>query len=236
MNTIQTHQPAITLPDQDRAAFVVRVYQHVLGAVGAFVAIEALFFMTGVAEGLYRFFARGGGMTWLLMLGGFMIGQWFVANAVSDLDNPAKQYAGLFGSAAIYAVLFAPFLFYVYKVQDSGATIAAAAVITAIGFVLLSAVAFVTRKDLSVLRPLVMWGFGGALLLIVGAALFGFNLGVWFSVAMIMLSGAAILYQTQSIIRNFPASAYVGAAVELFGSLMTMFWYVLRLLTQLTRD
>jgi FtsH-binding integral membrane protein len=67
------------------------------------------------------------------------------------------------------------------------------------------------------------------MLLIVGALLFGWNLGVWFSVAMVALSGAAILYQTQNIIRNFPANAHVGAAVQLFGSVMTMFWYILRI-------
>lgn len=235
MNMMQTQTPAAALPEEDRAAFVMRVYQHVLAAVGAFVAIEALFFMTGIAEGLYDFFA-GGGAAWLLLLGAFMIGQWFVTNAVSDLENPSRQYAGLLGSAAIYAVLFAPFLYYVYKVENAGSTVAAAAVITAIGFAMLSVVAFVTRKDLSFLRPLIMWGFGAAMLLIIGAVIFGFNLGVWFSVAMIALSGAAILYQTQSIIRSFPATAYVAAAVQLFGSLMTMFWYVLRLLMQLTRN
>ena len=79
-----------------------------------------------------------------------------------------------------------------------------------------------------------MWGFGGAMLLIVGAVIFGFNLGVWFSVGMIVLAGAAILFQTQSIIRTYPGDAYVAAAVTLFGSLMTMFYYVLRLL--MSRD
>ena len=235
MTSLHTQTPAISLPEDDRAAFVMRVYQHVLAAVGAFVAIEALFFMTGIAEGLYDFFFASGGR-WLVMLGAFMVGQWFVSNAVSDLENPSRQYAGLFGSAAIYAVLFAPFLHYVYKVEEAGSTVAAAAVITAIGFAILSVVAFLTRKDLSFLRPMVMWGFGGALLLIIGSVIFGFNLGVWFSVAMIVLSGAAILYQTQTIIRKYPATAYVAGAVQLFGSLMMMFWYVLRLLMQLTRN
>ncbi len=227
MKSLQTYTPAVNLPEEDRAAFVIRVYQHVLAAVGAFVAIEALFFMTGIAEGIYD--VTGGGGRWLLMLGGFMVGQWFVSQAVSDLENPARQYAGLFGSAFIYAVLFAPFLFYVYNVKESSGTVTSAAIVTAIGFALLSFIAFTTRKDLSFMRPLVMWGFGGAMLLIVGALLFGWNLGVWFSVAMVALSGAAILYQTQNIIRNFPANAYVAAAVQLFGSVMIMFWYILRI-------
>ena len=86
------------------------------------------------------------------------------------------------------------------------------------------------------MRPLIMWGFGIAMVAIVGAVLFGFNLGIWFSVAMIALAGGAILYQTQTIIRTYPANAYIPAAISLFGSLMTMFWYVLRLFMQLSRD
>ena len=229
MTSLQTRTPAVNLPEQDRAAFVIRVYQHVLAAVVAFVAIEALFFMTGVAESIYDMTWGSGGGRWLLMLGVFMVGQWFVNQAVSDLDNPARQYAGLFGSAAIYAVIFAPFLWYVYNVKNSSSTVASAAIVTAIGFALLSFVAFTTRKDLSFMRPLVMWGFGGAMLMIVASVLFGWNLGTWFSVAMVGLSGAAILYQTQNIIRNFPANAHVAAAVQLFGSVMTMFWYILRI-------
>jgi len=230
MTSLQTHTRPVDLPEEDRAAFVIKVYQHVLAAVGAFVAIEALFFMTGVAEGIYNItWGSGSGASWLLVLGGFMVGQWFISQAVSDLDNPSRQYAGLFGSSLIYALLFAPFLFYVYNVQDSSGTVTSAAVVTAIGFALLTFVAFTTRKDLSFIRPLIMWGFGGAMLLIVGALLFGWNLGTWFSVAMVALSGAAILYQTQNIIRNFPANAYVAAAVQLFGSVMTMFWYILRI-------
>lgn len=206
-----------------------RVYQHVLAAIGVFVALEALLFMTGAAERIHSLVFGGGGGRWLLVLGGFMVGQWFVSNAASDLGNPARQYGALAGTAFLYSILFAPFLFEVYKVRDSGSTIAAAAAVTGLGFVILSVIGMITRKDLSFMRPLIMWGFGLALLLIVGAVLFGFNLGVWFSVAMIGLSGAAILYQTQSIVRTYPANAYVPAAIGLFGSLMTMFWYVLRL-------
>ena len=116
-----------------------------------------------------------------------------------------------------------------FNVQDAASDVWAAAVITGIGFVGLSAVAWVTRRDLSFIRPLIMWGGVAALVLIVGAVLFGFNLGTWFSVAMIGLAGAAILYTTQQALRTYPEQAYVAAAVQLFASIMTMFWYVLRI-------
>ena len=51
----------------------------------------------------------------------------------------------------------------------------------------------------------------------------------WFSVAMVALMGASILYNTQKILHTYPPHAYVGAAVTLFASLMTMFWYILQI-------
>ena len=222
-------RPVATLDEETRGDFVVRVYQHLMAAIIVFAGIEAIFLNTGVAEAIYDFVS--GGSTWLLVLGAFMVGQWIVANAAADLLNPQKQYAALFGSAALYALLFAPMLHYVFRAPgNGGTTVAAAALITAVAFAGLTVIGFVTRKDLSFLRPMVMYGFVVALVLIVAAILFGFGLGVWFSVAMIALSGVSILYQTQTIIRQYPAQAHVAAALGLFSSVMTMFFYVLRLL------
>ena len=97
------------------------------------------------------------------------------------------------------------------------------------GFGALTAVAFVTRKDFSFLGALLRWGFVIALVLIVAAVIFGFNLGTYFSVAMIALAGAAILYDTSNILHHYPSDRYVGASLELFASVALMFWYVLRL-------
>lgn len=224
------HAPVITLPESDRVAFMVKVYQHIALALAAFVAAEFLLFATGAAEAIYSLVSSGGGVTWLLVLGVFMVGSWLATQATIDLDNPGRQYAGLFGQAALYAVLFAPFLHYVFEVEGAG-DVWAAAVITGIGFTGLSAVAWTTRRDLSFMRPLIMWGGVAALVLIIGAVIFGANLGTWFSVGMIALMGAAILYSTQQILRSYPEQAYVAGAVSLFSSMMTMFWYVLRLLS-----
>ena len=53
--------------------------------------------------------------------------------------------------------------------------------------------------------------------------------GTWFSVGMVALMGVSILYNTQQILRAYPAGAHVAASVNLFASLMTMFWYILRI-------
>lgn len=225
-----TMTPVINAPEEERAAFLVRVYQHLGLAVAAFIVFETVLFMSGIAKAMYDFFARSGGVAWLMLLGGFMVAQWFVSNSVNKLDNPSAQYAGLFGTAAAQSFIFAPFLYYVFEINpDGGSDVWAAAAVTGIMFAALTVVAFVTRRDLSFLRPIVMWGFVAALGLIIVSAIFGMQLGLLFSVAMVALSGAAILYQTQDIVRRYPAWAHVGAAVALFGSLMTMFWYILRI-------
>ncbi len=83
-------RPVAVLDDETRGDFVVRVYQHLMAAIAVFVGIEAIFLNTPNAEGIYDFVA-GSGPTWLLILGGFMVGQWIVANAAADLLNPSKQ-------------------------------------------------------------------------------------------------------------------------------------------------
>jgi hypothetical protein len=227
------YRPVATLDDAARSAFITRVYQHLLLAVGAFVLFEALLINLGVAEAMWDFFASSSA-AWLLLLGGFMVVSWLATSAAHDVLDPSRQYAGLFGLAAAEALIFAPFLHYFFEVQpNGGSTVVAAALITAAGFAGLTAVAFVTRRDLSFLRPLLLWGGVSALVLIGAAILFGLSLGIWFSVAMIALAGGSILYTTQTIIRRYPEEAYVGASVQLFASVMLLFWYVLRLMGQL---
>lgn len=227
------YRPVASLDDLARGEFITRVYQHLLVAVGAFVAFEALLINLGVAEAMWDFFAGSSG-AWLLLLGGFMVVNWLATTAAHDVLNPSRQYAGLFAMAAAEALIFAPFLHYVFSDEQNGSsTVVAAALITAAGFAGLTGVALVTRRDLSFLRPMLLWGGVSALVLIGAAILFGLDLGIWFSVAIIALAGASILYQTQTILRRYPAEAYVGASVQLFASVMMLFWYVLRLLGQL---
>ena len=97
------------------------------------------------------------------------------------------------------------------------------------GFTGLTFIAVWTRKNFSFLGGMLKWGMMLALVAIAGGVIFGFELGTWFSVAMIGLAGAAILYDTSKILTVFPTDRHVGAALELFSSVALMFWYVLRL-------
>ena len=130
-------------------------------------------------------------------------------------------------------ILFVPLL-YIANVYAPG-VIQAAALMTMLGFTGLTFVAFYTRKDFSFLRAGLLYGGVVALCLIVAAVVFGFELGMWFSVAMIAIAGASILYDTSEVLHRYPEDRYVGAALALFASVALLFWYVLRLLMQ-SRD
>ena len=224
--------PVAQLDADSRADFMVKVYQHLVAAIVAFMAFETLLFATGAAEGIYNMVYGSGGV-WLLVLGGFMVVNWLATAAAHDLANPGRQYGGLFALAGAAALIFAPFLWYVFNEGGGGtATVASAAVITALGFTGLTIVGLVTRRDLSFMRPLLLWAGVMSLVLIVAAVLFGLELGVWFTLGMIALAGGAIIYQTQTIMRHYPQEAYVGASIQLFASVMLLFWYVLRLFSR----
>ncbi len=223
--------PVIEADEGTRSTFLVRVYQHLALAVAAFIGFEALLFTLGIAEAFYDFVAGSGGFAWLLILGGFAIVSSIATRSAHSLGDTRMQYGALFAMALAEALIFAPFLYMFFNGSGGGtSTVLTAAVVTIIGFTALSVVAMVTRRDLSPLRPLIMWGSFAAIGLIIAAVIFGFQLGPIFSIAMVALAGASILYQTQNIVRQYPAWAYVGAAVSLFGSLMMMFWYILRLM------
>jgi Integral membrane protein, interacts with FtsH len=64
---------------------------------------------------------------------------------------------------------------------------------------------------------------------IVASVMLGFSLGIWFSAVMVLVCAGFILYNTSNIIHHYPTNRPAGAALHLFASIATMFWYVLRL-------
>jgi FtsH-binding integral membrane protein len=167
------------------------------------------------------------GVSWLLVLGGFVVVSWLASRVAHTASSPAAQYAALGGFVLAEALIFVPLLLAASMVAPG--VIQSAALVTIIGFFGLTAVAFKTRKDFSFLGGILRWSFIVVLLLIVAGVLFGFQLGTFFSVAMVGLAGAAILYDTSNVIHHFPTDRHVGAALQLFASVALMFWYVLRI-------
>jgi FtsH-binding integral membrane protein len=222
-------QPVAAIGPDPRAAFITRTYLHLFGAIAAFTALETLIFTSGLALPIARAMI---GTSWLLVLGGFAIVAWLATRVARTATSSAAQYAALAGYVVAEAILFVPLLFIAQRVAPG--VIQSAAAVTLLGFTGLTVVAFITRKDFSFLGAILCWGGIVALVLIVASVIFGFQLGTYFSVAMIAFAGAAVLYDTSNVLHHFPEDRHVGAALELFASVALMFWYVLRLMTSLS--
>ena len=140
------------------------------------------------------------------------------------------QYAGLGLYVVAESIIFIPLLWIADSVAPGA--ISSAATLTIVAFVGLTAIVFTSGADFSVLGGLLRWAGVLALVTIVGAVLFGLTMGTWFSLGMIGLAGAAILYDTSRALTTFRDDAYVGASLELFASVALMFWYAVSLFSR----
>lgn len=216
------------LPSQ-RAEFIRKTYLHLAGAVGAFILVEFFLFSTGIAQALAQF-AFGSGFGWLLILGGFMLLGSMASGLAAKAGDVKTQYIGLGIYVIGEALIFAPLLVVVAFMTDGGVgVIQSAAIATLALFGGLTAVVFTTGKDFTFLGGAIKVAGMVALGLIVASILFGFNLGIFFSFAMVGLAAASILYQTSQIMQRYPTDYYVAASLALFSSVMLMFWYILRI-------
>lgn len=207
----------------ERSEFIWKCYAHVVGAIVAFAAVEVYLFQNGIAEAIAIPMLEN----WWMVLAGFMLAGWGASHVAHRIESKPAQYAAFAAFVVAEALIFAPML-WIATVNFPGA-IESAAGVTLLGAAGLVATAMITRKDFSFLRGMLIWVGMLALVAIVGAMIFGFELGTWFSVAMIGFAGAAVLYDTSNIMHHYPSDKYVAAAMALFASIALMFWYVLRL-------
>lgn len=217
--------PVAELDENSRGKFISRTYNHLFISISVFTLIEIGLFKSGLAEPMAKAMLS---TSWLLVLGGFMLVSWLARGMAHKAESMLAQYAALALYIIGQAIIFVPLLWLADKYAPGAITSAAA--ITFVAFTALTLVVFFTRKDFSFLRGILMWGGIIALVLIAGGAIFGFQLGTYFSVAMVALAGGAILYDTSNVLHHYPEDRYVAAALELFASVALMLWYVLRLL------
>lgn len=215
-----------TLSQADRVAFYKKTYAHVAGGVLVFIVFEYLLLQS---ETIVNFaLSMIEGYRWLIMLGGFMFITNYAEKMTLKSPDKNKQYLAYGLYILAEAFIFVPLIYIAAYYMDSGPEILnQAAIVTLALFTGLSAVVFVTKKDFSFLRTGLTIGFFIAIGLIIAGTLFGFNLGLWFSVGMCLLAGGSILYQTSNMVKKYSTEDYIPAALGLFASLMLLFWYIL---------
>jgi hypothetical protein len=210
----------------ERADFITKTYLHLAGAIGLFVILEALLLpLPGTAQLVQMMIGTRYG--WLVVLGLFMLVSYVAERWAQSAVSPGTQYLGLGLYVFAEAVIFLPLLFIARRV-DPG-IISSAAVTTLALFGGLTAVVFITRKDFSFLRGILLFGGLAALGLILVAIVFQFALGPIFTYAMIALACGYILYHTSNVMHHYRIGQHVAASLALFASVALLFWYVLQL-------
>lgn len=248
-----------TLGVSDRVIFLRKTYAHLGIALLAF-AVLCGGLLKFAPEVSWKFSTMFGtsivAMLGMLLL---MMAVLFAANyMVQHNTSRGIQYAGLALGVGAYAFLFQP-TFWVLMLKFShynaeqvamiraghmipvmnGAAIeilTQAIVITLAIFIGLTAVVFVTKKDFSFMRGILAIGSMAALGIIIAAMIFGFSLGALFAGFMIFLMAGYILFETSTVMKDYPPTMYVAAAMMLFSTVITLFLYVLRLLMSLRSD
>ena len=231
---IQTPQilPVAALSEAEKVAFYKKTYTHVAGGVLAFFIAEYLLLQSDTIIDFMLSMTQG--WRWLIMLGGFMFMTNYAESTALKTTDKNKQLLAFGLYVLAEAIIFIPLIYIAMMMTDGINLINQAAIVTLSLFGGLSAVVFVTKKDFSFLRSALTVGFFIALGLIIAGALFGFDLGLWFSVGMCVLAAGSILYQTSNLVHKYSNDQYIPAAIGLFASLMLLFWYVLQIF--LSRD
>jgi len=225
-----------SLNDEARVTFYKKTYTHLAMAVLLFIIVETLFFQIPAVVNFA--ISLTGGVSWLLLLGGFMLVTNYAEKMAIKSHDINKQYLGLLLYVIAEAFIFIPMIFMAMMIADAGGEdiLSQAGILTLALFTGLSAIALLTKKDFSFLKSILTIGFFIALGLIVAGTIFGFNLGLWFSVGMVALAAGSILYQTSNMVHKYSEDQYVAASLGLFASLMLLFWYILSILSRFSGD
>jgi FtsH-binding integral membrane protein len=216
---------------EQRIGFIRRVYGHLLGAMLLFIACAAVFVNTpAIYEPLFSLLSLRWGP--LLLIGGFMAASAVAQSMAYNRTSRGTQYFGLALYAVLEAVIFTPLLLYV-AVRQGADVIMQAGTITLIIFGGLSAIVMLTRSDFSFLRNFLWLGSLAAFAIIIVSMVTGGGItgSLLFISAMVVLFSGWILYDTSNILHHYDTDQHVAAALKLFSSVATLFWWVLRLMS-----
>jgi FtsH-binding integral membrane protein len=221
---------AIEAPQEARAAFIRRTYGHVAGAVLAFIALEmVLLHLPGIDQVVFTM--AGSGVAWLVVILAFM-GVCYLAQvwARSEVSR-GLQYAGLALYVAAQAVIFLPLLYMATFVVRDQTLIPTAGILSLAMFGGLTVAAFTSRRDFTFLGPILSVGSFLVLGLVVAFCFIGtISFGLVIAFLVIALVSGTILFQTSAVLYHYRTDQYVAAALGLFSSLATLFYYILWIL------
>ena len=203
----------------ERMGFIRKVYALFFAAT--------LFAIGGVLLGLsydplLQFAYEHPFIMFFIMIGGVM-----GAQAVRHV--PGLNLAALFGFTTLTGVVISPLIAVIWRINPG--SILAAGLLTVGIFGGLTAYVFVSKKDFSFMRGMLMTGLivvilAGVVNIFLGASALGFAVAA----ATLLLFSGFVLYDTSNIIRRYPTNEYVSGALDLYLDAFNIFLALLRIL------
>lgn len=230
-----------TLGVSDRVAFLRRTYGTLGAALVGWAGLTYVIFRYATGFSLsFSKFALSGRFNWFIVIALFMATGYIAEKLARSGASRGVQLLGLGIEVGAWSMLLQPVLWILFTRFAGTATdplkiLGEAVVITMAIFIGLTATVFLTKKDFSFMRGALTIGTFAALGVILASLIFGFQLGAIFCGAMILLMAGYILFQTSIIMKEFPPTHHVAAALLLFGTVATLFWYVLQFLMEMNR-
>lgn len=228
-----TATPAALAAADERATFLRRTYTLLLAAVLTF---AATLWAAGNVEPVRNLATEVArlifGQRWgIAIYMALYMGGAFLVHAFAE--RRPLNLVFFFAFAVLMGLLTAPLIYMVLSRGASGIEIInQASLITAVVFGGLTGYVFYSGKDFSFLGGALTIGMLGLFAVGIGSWIFGAGLGMWYSVAIVLLFAGYILYDTSNILHHYPVTAYVSAACVLFVDVIVLFKHILLMLSR----
>lgn len=218
---VQEHAlPASEAGITERAQFLQRTYSWLLGGILGFCAVLGAYdhveIVHDAANALFSPIVR---IVVLLALA-------FGVHAVAE-KHPIN-IAAYVVYVVVFGLLVAPIVGMANAMNPNLVT--QASIITAVTFLGLTVYVFTSGKDFSFLGGALRMGLFALIGVALAGWMFGFSVGVWYSVAAALLFCGFILYDTSAILHHYPTTAHIAAAIVLFTNVVLLFKNILILL------
>jgi FtsH-binding integral membrane protein len=214
----------------ERLGFLRKVYAHVFGAILLLVGLEYVYLTTGLDLTIMQMLGQS---IWI-SLAVFLGVTWFAERLAYSGASSIAQYAGLGLFVGVQSVVTVPILAIATRTNPD--LIGQAAFVTLLITGALTLFVVLSKSDFSFMRNALFLAGLGLFVVSIASAIFGFSLGLGFSVGVVVLMCGYILYETSLIMHHLPTTAHVAGALMIFGSIAVLFRQILSILMRLNED
>ena len=227
--------PVSELTVEDRLTFLRRTYGWMTAALGVTAIGAAIAIQSGLAEKLLRL-----GLVANILIVVAWMGIAYIAQKVRHkpvVNAVAYAAYALFTGFVISDLILVAMMVAQMQAADPYTYIYQALGLTVLSFAGLTAYAYFTKRDFSFMGGMLTVG----LITLIGLGIMSFFIQSTFlhmaiSAMGILLFSGYILFDTQKILRSYPADEHVAASLTLFLDFVLLFMHILRLIIMLAAD